>query len=104
MVQELDQDNLQEVLNENEKVVVHFYASWCSNCRLMMPKFKKLANDIDGPAFVIVDADKFPNSRRVAKVENLPTFASFKNGTLINQIQTNKFDKLKDLVDEVADN
>lgn len=104
MVEVLDQDNLQEVLNENEKVVVHFYASWCANCKLMMPKFKKLANENDGTTFVVVDADKHPNSRRMAKVENLPTFATYKNGTLVKQIQTNKFEILRDLVEEVVDN
>ena len=38
----------------------------------------------------IVDAEKFPESRKLANVTNLPTFASFKNGVLVNQVQTNK--------------
>ena len=54
-------------------------------------------------AFVLVDAEKFPNSRNLATVDNLPTFATFKSGQFENQVQTNKFDVLKSLVDEVAD-
>ncbi|MDG1038797.1 MAG: thioredoxin, partial [Polaribacter sp.] len=32
---------------------------------------------------------------------NLPTFATFVDGNFVNQAQTNKFDVLKDLVNEV---
>jgi hypothetical protein len=32
----------------------------------------------------------------------LPTFATFKGGAFVNQVQTNKFDVLKTLVDEIA--
>jgi hypothetical protein len=38
----------------------------------------------------------------LATVDNLPTFAAFSNGTLVNQVQTNKFEVLKELVDAVA--
>ena len=53
---------------------------------------------------MIVDAEKFPESRKLATVDNLPTFATFQNGTFKNQVQTNKFDVLKDLVNEVTCN
>jgi hypothetical protein len=52
----------------------------------------------------MVDAEKFPNSRALAKVDNLPTFAAFRNGTLVNQIQTNKYDNLKEFINEVTAN
>jgi hypothetical protein len=52
--------------------------------------------------FVIVDAEKFPESRKLAKVDNLPTFATFKNGALVNQTQTNKAEVLAELVAEVV--
>ena len=40
----------------------------------------------------------------MAKVDNLPTFATFNAGDFVNQTQTNKFDVLKELVNEVANN
>ena len=70
----------------------------------MKPKFKKLASENETVEFLMVDAEKYPESRRMAKVDNLPTFATFKNGIFINQVQTNKFDLLKELVDEVTNN
>ena len=101
MIQELDQDNLQSIVSENDTVVVQYSATWCGNCRIMKPKFKKLATENENVKFVIADAEKFPESRKLATVDNLPTFATFKNGEFKNQVQTNKFDVLKDLVSEV---
>lgn len=102
MVTELAQDNLAQIISENPKVVVQFSASWCGNCRIMKPKFKKLSNENEAIIFAIVDAEKFPESRKLATVDNLPTFATFENGAKINQTQTNKFEVLKELVDEIV--
>ncbi|GGH43154.1 thioredoxin [Mangrovimonas yunxiaonensis] len=101
MVKELEQDNLTELVSGNDTVIVQYSAGWCGNCKIMKPKFKKLASENDTMTFVIADAEKFPESRKLATVDNLPTFATFKNGTFVNQVQTNKFDVLKELVNEV---
>jgi thiol-disulfide isomerase/thioredoxin len=101
MVQELTEDNLQAIVDGNEKVVIQYSATWCGNCRIMKPKVKKLASEINTIKFVIVDAEKFPESRKLADVNNLPTFATFIEGKFVNQTQTNKFDVLKELVAEI---
>jgi len=104
MLQELENDTLQELVNSNETVMVQYAASWCGNCRIMKPKFKKMATENENVSFVIVDAEKFPESRKLANVDNLPTFAAFKNGKLVNQVQTNKIDGLTNLLNEVTSN
>lgn len=101
---ELEEDNLAELVAQKERVIVQYSAGWCGNCRLMKPKFKRMASETEGVHFVIVDAEKFPNSRKLATVNNLPTFAGFINGVLINQIQTNKEENLKTLLNEVTRN
>lgn len=102
MLIELNEDKLQEIVNANEKVVVQFSASWCGNCRIMKPKFKKLSTENESIAFVLVDAEHSPESRKLANVSNLPTFATFVNGKLVNETQTNKAEVLTDLVNEIA--
>ncbi|CAM1342899.1 thioredoxin family protein [Tenacibaculum amylolyticum] len=101
MVQELNQDNLANIVAENKTVIVQYSATWCGNCRIMKPKFKKLSSENEAVSFVIADAEKFPESRQLATVDNLPTFATFVDGKFVNQVQTNKFDVLKELVSEV---
>ncbi len=102
MFQEIEKDNLAEIIAENNTVIVQFAASWCGNCRIMKPKFKLFASQNENIPFVLVDAEQFPESRKMAKVDNLPTFATFKNGALVNQTQTNKAEVLAELVAEVV--
>lgn len=104
MLQELEQDTLQDIISNDETVMVQFSASWCGNCRIMKPRFKKLASENESVSFIIVDAEKFPESRKLANVNNLPTFAAFKNGKLVNQVQTNKIDGVIELLNEVTSN
>ena len=102
MLQEIKDDSLKELVANQPKVIVQYSAGWCGNCRIMKPKFKKMATENEGISFVLIDAEKNPNSRQLADVSNLPTFAAFENGALLNQVQTNKFDVLKTFVDEAA--
>lgn len=104
MLQELKEDILQEVVNENDQVIVQYSAGWCGNCRIMKPKFKKMATENENITFVWIDAEKNPNSRQLADVSNLPTFARFKAGELVGQIQTNKADVLKSFIHEATSN
>jgi len=102
MLTELTEDSLAQIVSDKPKVVVQYMATWCGNCRIMKPKFKKLAGENDSMEFVLVDAEKFPESRKLAQVDNLPTFATFVNGEKVNQTQTNKFEVLKSLVEEIV--
>lgn len=100
--EELTTDTLQEVVENNSTVIVQYAAGWCGNCRIMKPKFKKFAQEHEDATFILIDAEKNPNSRQLANVDNLPTFAAFKDGAFVNQVQTNKTDNLKTFIDEIT--
>ena len=102
MLIELTEDTLQDLITKEEKVVVQFSASWCGNCRIMKPKFKKLASENEAITFALVDAENFTESRKLANVSNLQTFATFVNGKLVNETQTNKQEVLIGLVNEIV--
>ena len=104
MFQEITDDSLQQLIDSNDQVLVQYSAGWCGNCRIMKPKFKKMASENDSIPFVLIDAEKNPNSRKLADVSNLPTFASFRDGKLTDQIQTNKTELLKTFVHEATAN
>lgn len=104
MLQELTEDNLNQLIADDKTTIVQYSAGWCGNCRMIKPKFRRMSDEIGNAQFLIVDAEKYPNSRSLANVNNLPTFAAFRNGELLKQIQTNKADVLKSFVDEVATN
>ena len=89
-----------EVLNANEKEVVKYYADWCGNCRLFAPKFKRMSDDeqLAGVAFVDVNAEKSPEARKKAGVTNLPFFAVFKDGQLVDTVAASKEEAVRNLV------
>lgn len=103
-MQDLEADNLEQVISGNPKVMVQYGATWCGNCKLTKPKFKKLASENEGIVFLYVDAEKFPGSRKMADVSNLPTFAGFVNGKLVKQSQGNKIEAIEEVLNEVTSN
>jgi thiol-disulfide isomerase/thioredoxin len=83
MFQELGDDTLAQIVNDNEIVMVQYGASWCGNCRIMKPKFKKLAAENEEIPFFYVDAEKLTESRQLAKVDNLPHFCFIQKWSII---------------------
>jgi thiol-disulfide isomerase/thioredoxin len=89
-----------QALNANEKVIVKYFADWCGSCKLFAPKFKRLSNDerFAGIAFLEVNAEVSPEARKLAGVDNLPFFATFKNGQLVAAQSTSKEENVVDLL------
>ena len=92
------EDNLKELLNQNSKVMVQYGATWCGNCKITKPKFKRFARENEDILFVYVDAEKFPESRRMANVSNLPTFAAFRDSLLVKEAQGNKIETIEQVL------
>ncbi len=101
-MQELTTDTLHQFISEHSKVLVQYGATWCGNCRMIKPKVKKLADAYPAVSFVYVDAEKLPESRKLAQVDNLPTFAGFVDGKLVSQVQGNKIEIVEELVNEIT--
>lgn len=104
MFSEIAEDNLEQLLTSSIRVMVQYGATWCGNCKIIKPKFKRLAEENEGVEFYYVDAEKFPNSRKFANVNNLPTFAGFVNGRLVKEAQGNKIETIQEVLHEVTTN
>ncbi len=72
------------LVENNDKVVVKYFANWCGSCKLFAPKYRRLSIDerFDGVTFLDVNAEENPEARKAAGVDNLPFFAVFQNGKL----------------------
>tara|TARA_B100001248_G_C27399364_1_gene468712 strand:- start:2974 stop:3285 length:312 start_codon:yes stop_codon:yes gene_type:complete len=103
-MKELNSDNLGDVIKENDRVLVQYGASWCGSCRMVKPKFQSLSEKTDGVAFYYVDAEKYPESRKLADVSNLPTFALFEGGEFKSQVIGTKFEKVEALINASTSN
>jgi thiol-disulfide isomerase/thioredoxin len=92
-----------QLLQQNEKVVVKYYADWCGSCRLFAPKFKRLATDerFADIAFLDINAEQNPEARKAANVNNLPSFAIFKNGQHIETLAAAKEEAVVELIEKL---
>ena len=98
-----DDSNFSELLKSNEKVVVKYYADWCGSCRLFAPKYKRISNEdrYNTITFLDVNAEHNPEARKLGNVNNLPTFAIFKNGELVDSVCTSKEEALLELIEKL---
>jgi thiol-disulfide isomerase/thioredoxin len=102
-VQVSTDNDFQEVLSSNDKVVVKYFANWCGSCKLFAPKYKRLSNDerFAGVTFLDVNAEESPEARKVAGVNSLPYFAVFKNGKLVEGAATSLEPKLIEMIESI---
>jgi len=99
-VQTLTDKDFKSTLESDEKVVVKYYADWCGSCKLIAPKYKRMSDDerFSNITFLDINAEQNEDARKTAGVDNLPFFAVFKNGKLVEGVATSKADKVEELL------
>ena len=75
--------NMQE-FNESIKngiVVVDFYATWCGPCKMLVPVFDELAEELsDKVSFFKVDVDQGMEIAQAYRISSVPSIVIFKDG------------------------
>lgn len=95
--------NFEQVLKEHDKVIVKYYADWCGSCKLFAPKFRRLSNkeDFEDVKFIKVNAEQNELARKKAGVDNLPYFAIFKDGNIVEGSATSKEDVVVGMINKL---
>lgn len=93
-----------QIVKDNNRVVVKYFADWCGACKMFAPKYKRVSNEEahEGIVFLEVNAEHSPEARKAGGVDNLPFLASFKDGVLAEGSAASKEEYLRKLIDLTA--
>ncbi|KAG0327223.1 hypothetical protein BGZ99_008094 [Dissophora globulifera] len=82
-------DDLNHTFDENEKIIVNFYAKDCAESKLMEPYFEKSASDPHnvGIAFLRVDVEELGSVQDRYGIKTVPTFLALQSRELVGQCQ-----------------
>lgn len=74
----------EEVLNSNVPVLVDFWATWCTPCKMMAPVIEKIGEEMGDRVKVCkVDIDQNTELATKYNVMSIPTFLVFQNGNVV---------------------
>ena len=72
-----------EVLNNKGYSLVDFWAPWCGPCRMMVPIFEELSNEVKNVKFCKVNVDENQDISSGYRVSSIPCFILFKEGKAV---------------------
>ena len=84
-IEHLNQTNFEEKINQNNLVVVDFFATWCGPCRMLSPILSDVSGEVKDATFYKVDVDECPDIARKFGVMSIPTLVIIKNGKEVDR-------------------
>lgn len=84
---EISGKELQEKINNNEKVIVEFWAPWCGPCRMMKPVFERVASSNDTEVqMYTMDIENNKEYASTLGIRSIPTVKLFSNGNVTDTV------------------
>lgn len=74
----------QEMLVNNKKTIVNFYAEWCAPCKIMAPYLLKMQKELEGKITLVrYNADENKTIMKSLKIDELPVILIYEKDKLI---------------------
>jgi len=75
---ELTRDNFEQVVNNNDIVIIDFWASWCGPCRTFAPTFEAASEKHTDIVFGKIDTEDQQEIAGFFKIRSIPTLMVFR--------------------------
>ncbi len=79
-VTQLTQDNIEETINNNDIVVIDFWAPWCGPCQAFKPVFEKASERHGDAVFASCNTEEQTELAAMFQIQSIPTLVVFREG------------------------
>lgn len=101
---ELTKDNFNDTVDNNDIVVVDFWAEWCGPCKSFAPVFEKVAENHPEIVFGKIDTEEQAELAQAFQIRSIPTLMLFREQIqLFAQPGALSIAQLEDLVQKVGE-
>ncbi len=80
---ELTQSNFNETIENNDILIIDFWAPWCGPCKQFGPVFEKVAQENPDVAFAKINTETEQELAGHFKIQSIPTLMVIKEKSLV---------------------
>jgi len=82
-VVELTKDNFEQTINDNDFIIVDYWAPWCGPCRSFAPTFSKVSEEFPNVVFAKVNTEEEQEIAAQFGIRSIPTLMIFRDNVII---------------------
>ncbi|RLE16322.1 MAG: thioredoxin [Actinobacteria bacterium] len=98
----LSKETLESTIEDNDIVLIDFWADWCGPCKMFAPTYEKVSEEYPNIVFAKVDTEANQELAGQFQIRSIPTLVAFKDQVgVLSQPGALPEEGLKDLIGQI---
>lgn len=81
--QDLTKDDFEQTIDDNDIVLVDFWADWCGPCKMFAPWYEEVSENHEDIVFGKVDTEDQQELAASFNIRSIPTLMAFRDNILV---------------------